>query len=153
MPTGSGRSVLIGEVPCKKCRGMFPPSFYSPDKRRKNGLQSYCKDCMREYGRRNYHKNRDRYFEVAKQRDIKLDALINSYKDVPCTDCGVRYPHYVMDFDHLRDKYMDISKMRKKRMAFNKIITEMEKCEVVCSNCHRERTNSRNPSRYTKGAF
>ena len=113
--------------------------------------QSYCKPCANAIGRDNYRLNKERYFKKAQDRNVALDNLINSYKDIPCTDCGVKYPHYVMDFDHIGDdKFMDVSKMRRHRMAFSKIIAEIEKCEVVCSNCHRERTNSRNPSRYTK---
>lgn len=36
-------------------------------------------------------------------------------------------------------------------MAFDKIVAEMNKCEVVCANCHAERSNTRRPSlRYAK---
>jgi hypothetical protein len=57
-----------------------------------------------------------------------------------------------MQFDHINDdKEYNISMMRRRRMAFAKIVKEMDKCEVVCANCHAERTNARNPStRYAK---
>ena len=114
--------------------------------------QSYCSECNREIGRKNYHDNKERYFKQAKKRDGELDLLIYRRKDVPCMDCGVRYPPYVMDFDHIgTDKEFNISTMRRRRMAFHKIVDEMNKCDVICSNCHRERTNSRVPStRYKK---
>ena len=63
---------------------------------------------------------------------------IESAKAVPCADCGQRYPHYVMDFDH-RDptiKVMNVGETRSKA----KTLEEIAKCDVVCSNCHRERT-------------
>ena len=115
----------------------------------------YCKPCNRAYGRANYRANKERYFAKAKERDAMIDSIINEHKDVPCADCGIKYPHYVMDFDHLPqfEKYMDISKMKKRRMAIAKIVAEIAKCEVVCSNCHRERSNRRNPSRFSKIAF
>lgn len=113
---------------------------------------SYCVECNREYGKKNYRDNKERYFKQAKERDKQLDELINTAKSKPCADCGVEYPPYVMDFDHLdgETKILGICEMRRHRMAFEKITAEIAKCEVVCANCHRERTNQRNPARYTK---
>ena len=67
--------------------------------------------------------------------------LIDSLRDAPCSDCGVKYPPYVMDFDHLSDKKMNVSKMV--MYSEDVIREEVDKCEVVCSNCHRERTYQR----------
>lgn len=116
------------------------------------GNNGYCKPCNRAYGKRNYHENKERYFRIAKERDKRLDDLINSYKSKPCTDCGKTYPPYVMDLDHIdpTQKIEKVSTMRRRRMAFSTIIAEIEKCEVVCANCHRERTNRQTPSRYSK---
>ncbi len=70
-------------------------------------------------------------------------AYIRSAKDVPCTDCGERYPYYVMDFDHLRDKARNVGTMAQRAVSLATLQLELDKCEVVCSNCHRERTQSR----------
>src|SRR5665213_3534016 len=32
----------------------------------------------------------------------KKNLVVNGYKSRPCVDCGVSYPSYVMDFDHVR---------------------------------------------------
>lgn len=101
-------------------------------------------------GKINYENNKIRYFQVAKKRDNELDKMINTFKSKPCVDCHVQYPPFVMDFDHLNDKLHNISYMRRHRMAFSKIIEEIKKCDVVCANCHRIRTNNRNPARYFK---
>lgn len=56
-------------------------------------------------------------------------------------DCGVTYPWYVMDFDHVfGEKYMEISLMVSNLNSKEKILAEIDKCQLVCSNCHRERT-------------
>jgi hypothetical protein len=125
---------------CSRCKVEKPRAEFA-----NNG---YCKPCNREYGKENYQQNKERYFAQAKKRDEQLDRLIVERKSKPCGDCGVQYPPYVMDFDHLEGeaKKFNISHMRRRRMAFEKIEAEMDKCEVVCSNCHRERTNKRNPS-------
>ncbi len=66
-------------------------------------------------------------------------ALLIELKSVPCADCGIRYPHYVMDFDHVRGvKAGNVSLMKAEGQA--KLLAEVAKCDVVCSNCHRERT-------------
>ena len=61
-------------------------------------------------------------------------------KNVPCRDCGKTYPPYVMDFDHLADKTCNLSDNRVLFWSIAKIDEEANKCEVVCANCHRQRT-------------
>jgi hypothetical protein len=67
--------------------------------------------------------------------------LLNALKSRPCADCGVQYPPYVMDFDHLRDKKYNLGWA--KNLAVDTILAEAAKCDVVCSNCHRIRTHGR----------
>lgn len=89
-----------------------------------------------------YYRNKDQYKERAKQNRRECRELARKAKNVPCTDCGLRYPYYVMQFDHLGDKIANINSMvaegRKKAL-----LIEIAKCEVVCANCHAERTHSR----------
>jgi hypothetical protein len=69
--------------------------------------------------------------------------FISSAKDKPCEDCGVKYPPYVMDLDHVRGrKICNVSAMTASA-SFKRIVEEISKCDVVCSNCHRERTYAR----------
>lgn len=75
--------------------------------------------------------------ESARAIRAKMRVIKDAAKDVPCADCGIRYPYYVMDFDHVRgEKYKAISKIS----CISRLVVEMPKCEVVCANCHRERT-------------
>lgn len=48
-----------------------------------------------------------------------------------------------MDFDHLGDKRFLISSAARRGISFDKIKQEIAKCEVVCANCHRNRTHMR----------
>lgn len=70
-------------------------------------------------------------------------ALIVRAKSRACMDCKRRYPPYVMDLDHRPNeaKLFDMSRATSKGHAA--IIAEIAKCDVVCSNCHRERTHER----------
>ena len=73
-----------------------------------------------------------------------LLAIIQEAKNLPCTDCGGRFPSYVMDFDHRPGvtKVAILSRMHKTH-GKAAILAEIEKCDVVCANCHRIRTFSR----------
>jgi hypothetical protein len=59
-------------------------------------------------------------------------------------DCGGRFPPECMDFDHVRgEKISSVSHMITRNASKNAIFSEIEKCEIVCANCHRIRTKSR----------
>jgi transcription elongation factor Elf1 len=59
-----------------------------------------------------------------------------------CVDCGEEN-HIVLDFDHLKDKKYNISRMIHDGFSWAAIKKEIAKCEVVCANCHRIRTHLR----------
>lgn len=104
------------------------------------------KESIREYHRDWYHKNKHRIRKskqrLSQNRKKKINVFVRSLKEVPCKDCGNSYPYYVMDFDHVRgEKKFNIS--NGSRNSFNKLKNEIEKCDVVCSNCHRVRTFNR----------
>lgn len=58
-----------------------------------------------------------------------------------CIDCGEKYPHYMLEFDHLPeheklDSPMDIAR----NYNMQKALDEVAKCDIVCANCHKIRT-------------
>jgi hypothetical protein len=111
--------------------------------------QSWCRPCMNDISRERYHSDREGNAE--KQRILKkarMDAMrkyIRAIKNsTPCLDCNELYPWYVMDFDHVNGKKTtSISEMVQQSAAKWKVLSEITKCELVCSNCHRKRTFSR----------
>lgn len=79
----------------------------------------------------------------SKRRQAMIRAWVHNYKESrPCVDCGDYYPYYVMDFDHLGNKVAEVSRIMRRNNITN-IKAEIEKCELVCSNCHRIRTQER----------
>lgn len=76
-----------------------------------------------------------------------LAAVIAKKKAVPCADCAGSFPSYVMDFDHVRGvKTADVSSLVL-RKNLERLLEEIEKCDVVCANCHRIRTFKRREER------
>ena len=52
-------------------------------------------------------------------------------------------PYWIMQFDHQRDKSFNISQFGSTTLRLEDIKKEIEKCEVVCANCHANRTHMR----------
>lgn len=73
-----------------------------------------------------------------KERKRKIKEIINNAKNKPCDDCNIKYPLYVMSFDHVRGKKMFglASAISRLGRSFKKLIEEIEKCDIVCLNCH-----------------
>jgi hypothetical protein len=69
-------------------------------------------------------------------------GLVNDIKSsTPCADCRGKFPPYVMDFDHVRGvKAFGIGQATIRPVSIDELAAEIAKCDVVCSNCHRERT-------------
>jgi len=127
---------------CGRCGKKRLIKFFN--KRRGNQFHSYCRDCHKEANRIHYLNNKQAHLEKAYKRRAQLRQLINELKSKPCADCGVSYPFYVMDFDHREGKSFSISQAWRVR-SWGEVLAEIEKCEVVCANCHRERTYNHKP--------
>lgn len=76
---------------------------------------------------------------LSKQKQQFKKRLAEIKEASGCVDCGLKN-HIVLDFDHLRDKKYNISRMIHDGFSWRAIKREIEKCEVVCANCHRIRT-------------
>lgn len=62
-----------------------------------------------------------------------------------CHDCGGLFPDYCFDFDNVSDDpgHTSISQLMDKNANMRLIEKELKRCEMVCANCHRIRTNLR----------
>jgi hypothetical protein len=118
-----------------------PNSEHAKAKRKEYAASEKAREKKKEYQKEYYQKTKDAQLEAReKGRKPKRDYLRRA-KSVPCMDCGILYPFYVMDFDHRdpSDKSSNVSKLVKTG-TLQELIDEIAKCDVVCSNCHRERT-------------
>ena len=59
----------------------------------------------------------------------------------PCLDCGESDP-IVLEFDHREgtDKVRAVAQLVTENCGWEKILVEINKCDVRCANCHRRKT-------------
>jgi len=106
------------------------------------------KAYMKDYSRKHYEENIERYKSRAAASNKKLrlrnrDFIKEIKESNPCTDCEKFYPYYVMHFDHIYDKNGSVSDLSRASSSLDRIQKEIDNCELVCANCHAERTYSR----------
>ena len=124
---------------CPSCEKLLEYKCFSKHSKKKDGLQVYCKKCMKDknafYYKNGYNKKQNEHNR--KNRD-KIKKLIQKVKsDNPCP-CG-ESDFTCLDFHHLFDnKEKAISAMMSNTFGLSNVIDEIEKCCVLCSNCHRK---------------
>lgn len=80
--------------------------------------------------------------EAVRRASRKKREKFNALKNGPCADCGGRFHPYVMDFDHRpgTEKHFAISLAANMNIAWDRVLAEVAKCDLICANCHRVRT-------------
>lgn len=121
MPWRNWLLLQINKFLCTNCNTVHDLS------NRYTASRNLCKDCDRDKSSR----------RLSAGQKIVLQALKNSGG---CKDCG-ETDIVVLEFDHLRDKEFDIG--NGKLRGTQKLLEEINKCDIVCANCHRRRTAKR----------
>ena len=98
---------------------------------------------QKEAQAKHYLANKEKYAEANRRARAKRFAEIEKFKRQPCVDCKTSYHPCVMQFDHVNgDKVNDIRWMVR-NSSWQDVLDEIEKCELVCANCHALRTYNR----------
>lgn len=132
---------------CSRCKEEKSVSEFHKRSKAIDGLQGQCKKCnidaRKEAYRTNKHGNMDKTKNRTLQAKIRnRDYVISVLKQHSCVDCGTN-DIVVLQFDHLRDKKYNIADMIRGSYSVATIQSEIDKCEIVCANCHTRRTASR----------
>ena len=115
---------LYTEKLCPRCKKIkLIDDFYKKSNRSNGG--GYCKKCSNEV-------------TVERIKNIKIKMI--KYKGGCCEDCNLKLEnsHYcVFDFHHINPENKDPNFKRIKFQKWEIIKKEIDKCELLCSNCHR----------------
>lgn len=85
---------------------------------------SYCISCERKRA-------------IQRQQDFKIACV--KYKGGKCIYCGYNKSFAALDFHHLDPNQKDFGIAQVKKLILNnEIKNELDKCILLCANCHRE---------------
>lgn len=104
---------------CTACLNELPLTSYRKCGVHKNGTQKYrgsCKDC---------------------EKSVITDLIKEIHGD-SCTKCGYNKCFKALDLHHLDSSQKDYQVSAMKGFPSTKVKTEIEKCVLLCANCHRE---------------
>jgi transcription elongation factor Elf1 len=108
-------------------------------------LNAYCRVCHAAYRHAHYLANKADYVRRAivqtkARREENRRQVLLYLATHPCVDCG-NANVVTLEFDH-RDrarKLTEVSRLIGNR-RWPRVLTEIEKCDVRCINCHRRKT-------------
>ena len=95
----------------------------------------------KEYGKGWYQNHKQEVIDRKKKRQKEIWDWFRKYKStLSCTDCGISHPA-LLQFHHRdrAEKSFTISNVISRATSVKQITNEMEKCDVVCVNCHAKR--------------
>lgn len=125
---------------CGRCGHQLPPECFN---RLREGRQWWCRSCFAAYfrARGDLHRQQSYAAKVVRMQALR-EHVLDHLRHTPCVDCGERDP-VVLEFDHVGEKVSSISKLVSDGASRTAVDTEIARCEVVCTNCHRRRTARR----------
>ena len=88
---------------------------------------------------RKYADRRDYLIKAVSAKRKKLRDQAIAYKGGKCEKCGYNKCHQALEFHHKDSQTKDFGISAKGyTRSWNKIKEELDKCIMVCANCHRE---------------
>lgn len=126
---------------CPRCQRMLPVTAYNT--RMRNGKKSpcsYCKDCNKARLKDHYYAKPQYYKDKKKRYTEQYREWFKSIKtELKCNRCNEDHIA-CLDFHHTDPsiKEYNIGKMISALIPKHIVLAEIEKCEVLCANCHRK---------------
>lgn len=130
---------------CNVCKELKPltTQYFHRNRCQRDGFRLECKDCAKTIDRlanaKYYIQNSEKKKEKVKQRRTEIIKFIEIWKkDKVCCRCN-ESDHRTFEF-HRRDPFkkdLSIGKVAKHGWSIKRVIEEIEKCELLCANCHR----------------
>lgn len=110
-----------------------------------------CRHCGLTEFRRQISKGKESYYCVSchigrqRKRRAEKKAKAVAYKGGKCMLCGYSKSLAALDFHHTDPAQKDADFTQMKNWLWDRIVVEIDKCILVCANCHREIHDEQRP--------
>ena len=126
---------------CTKCQRELPLDNFRWKNKSEGKKHSQCKECQKAQEKQHYRESLERRESVratTNSQKITNMILVEEARSQGCKKCGEKRS-YVLDFHHRNgeEKVETINHMIKSASS-KTLQAELEKCDVLCANCHRE---------------
>ncbi len=89
--------------------------------------------------KRRYKDRREYLIDAVQKRRKKVREMAIKYKGAKCSKCGYDRCYEALEFHHLNSNRKDFGISDKGyTRSWAKIKEELDKCVLLCANCHRE---------------
>jgi transcription elongation factor Elf1 len=125
---------------CKTCdtKKLLTTDFWHKSKRKSDGWEYNCKECVKKRTLNNYYANKEHWNQTTKKNHRKRREKIQELKtNFSCKKCNEQR-HWLLDFHHIDPSKKDFQLSQGERYGWEKVQKEIDKCIVLCSNCHRD---------------
>jgi hypothetical protein len=113
------------------------------------GETRFCPRCQNDVETKNFHQRRGKEnsavyckpctSDQTLERSRLLKSQMVEYKGGCCVKCGYNKYLGALEFHHLDPSKKDFNPSKLKKYSFDdRVKIELDKCILVCSNCHRE---------------
>lgn len=105
----------------------------------KFSMQNICKDCKKIQARKERKSNPLKSRESSKKyRDSNIEKLNSYVKEWKCSKCDFTHPtRFPFDFHHTIPENKEETIGNIMHHSWDKIKKEVDKCIILCANCHR----------------
>lgn len=119
---------------CSKCKLYKSLDDFYPSSQSKDGHSGHCKECKKLY----YAADPQVVIERGKAQRARLRQRVDEWKASGCAVCGYSRCIKALDAHHLHSKVALVSKLAAGTSSLRRLNAELDKCIVLCANCHRE---------------
>ena len=105
----------------------------------KTTVRKYVDVRKRQPSTKTLEETRKSRVEAVQRRRLKIKGMAVDYKGGKCKCCGYNNYQGALEFHHLDPNGKDFSIGQKGHCrSWEKVKVELDKCVLVCANCHRE---------------
>lgn len=123
---------------CKVCETVKVLEEFSNNPQCNFGKTHTCKECVCNRSRKHYLENTEKKLVLANERNRRLKDKAIKFMGGKCTDCEGKFHRCVYDFHHT-DGMKEMNPSYALTMKWERAVKELEKCVLLCANCHRMR--------------